>query len=109
MLSRVRWFFRFALPGRATPGRVLAFAVPVGAALVTLAALSGAANAAAARTAAVAHTAVVAAPAAARTGLSFYQTYGTQQGAVRGPDGQIWQIAMMPPEFQGNPTGSAAP
>jgi hypothetical protein len=70
---------------------VLAFAVPVGAALVMLAALPGAANA-----------------AAAKTGLSFYQTYGTQQGAVRGPGGQIWQIAMMPPEFQGNPTGSQA-
>jgi hypothetical protein len=68
-----------------------------GAALGSLAALPGAANAAAARTA-----------AAAGPSLSFYQTYGTQQGAVRGPGGQIWQIAMMPPEFQGNPTGSQA-
>jgi hypothetical protein len=68
-----------------------------GAALGSLAALPGAANAAATRTA-----------AAAGPSLSFYQTYGTQQGAVRGPGGQIWQIAMMPPEFQGNPTGSQA-
>jgi len=70
---------------------VLAFAISAGAALVTLAALPGAANA-----------------AAAKVGLSFYQSYGTQQGAVRGPGGQIWQIAMMPPEFQGSPTGSQA-
>jgi hypothetical protein len=66
---------------------VLAFALPASAALVTLAALPGAAN------------------AAAQPALTFYQTYGTQQGAVRGPGGQIWQIAMMPPEFQGNPGG----
>ena len=70
---------------------MLAFAISAGAALVTLAALPGAANA-----------------AAAKVGLSFYQSYGTQQGAVRGPGGQIWQIAMMPPEFQGSPTGSQA-
>jgi hypothetical protein len=43
-----------------------------------------------------------------KAGLSFYQTYGTQQGAVRGPGGQIWLIAMMPPQFQGAPTGSQA-
>jgi streptogramin lyase len=74
----------------AAPRRVLAFALPASAALVTLAALPGAAN------------------AAAQPALTFYQTYGTQQGAVRGPGGQIWQIAMMPPEFQGNPGGSQA-
>ena len=62
------------------PRRVLAFAMSAGAALVTLAALPGAANA-----------------AAAKTGLSFYQTYGTQQGAVRGPGGPVWQIESASP------------
>ena len=76
---------------------MLAFALPACAALMTLATLPGAANA-----------------AAAKTGLSVYQTYGMQQGAVRGPGGpggaspQIWLISMMPPQFQGNPSGSQA-
>jgi hypothetical protein len=84
---------------------VLSFAVTAGAALVTLAtlaALPGAANAAAGRAASPT------AAAAVKAGLSVYQTYGTQQGAVRGPGGNIWVISMMPPEFQGNPTGSQA-
>jgi hypothetical protein len=52
--------------------------------------------------------------AAPKAGLSFYQTYGMQQGAVSGPGGpggagpQVWVIALDPPEFQGNPTGSQA-
>ncbi|MGD0699395.1 MAG: hypothetical protein ABSA02_05875 [Trebonia sp.] len=86
---------------------------------MALAALSGSANASAARTTAAATanaaTANVAAPASASTGsVSFYQTYGMQQGAVSGPGGpggagpQIWLIAMDPPEFQGNPAGSQA-
>jgi len=85
--------------------------VPVGAALVALAALSGSA-------AATTNTAAPAAAAKASTttkgSLSFYQSYGTQQGAVRGPGGpggagpQIWLIAMEPPQFQGSPAGSQA-
>jgi hypothetical protein len=69
-----------------------------GTALVTLAALAGAANAA----------------AAPKVSPSFYQTYGMQQGAVRGPGGpggagpQIWLIAIDPPAMQGNPAGSQA-
>ena len=43
-----------------------------------------------------------------KTGFSVYQTYGMQQGAVRGPGGRIWLIAMTPPQWQGNPTGSQA-
>jgi hypothetical protein len=94
-LSHVPWSVRLAL-------------VPAAAALVTSAALSGAANASAMIPATASHSTVAEKSAAPKAGLSFYQTYGTQQGAVRGPGGQIWQIAMMPPEFQGNPTGSQA-
>ena len=46
--------------------------------------------------------------AAAKAGLHFYPTYGSQQGAVRGPDGRIWLTAFMPPQWQGNPKGSQA-
>jgi hypothetical protein len=67
-----------------------------GAALMTLAALPGAASAAAHAT------------FTPKTGFSVYQSYGTQQGAVRGPGGRIWLIAMMPPQWQGNPSGSQA-
>jgi hypothetical protein len=92
---------------------VLAFALPIGAALVTLAALPGAASATAAHVNSAAkslasRSMVTGEVAAAKTALSVYQTYGTQQGAVRGPGGQIWLIAMSPPEFQGAPTGSQA-
>ena len=82
--------------------------MPLAAALVTLAVLPGAANASSAQTAAAPKA------AAPKAGLSFYQTYGMQQGAVSGPGGpggagpQIWLIALEPPEFQGNPTGSQA-
>lgn len=95
--------------------------VPAGAALVALAALSGSANASPANPASAAApanaSATVAAAATSTTtkgSVSFYQTYGMQQGAVRGPGGpggagpQIWLIAMDPPEFQGNPAGSQA-
>ncbi len=54
------------------------------------------------------HSTVAGEGAVPKPGLSVYQTYGMQQGAVRGPGGQIWLIAMVPPEFQGNPTGSQA-
>jgi streptogramin lyase len=99
-LSRVSWTVRSAL-------------VPAGAALVALAALSGSANASPARPVSVS---VSAAKASTTTkgSVSFYQTYGMQQGAVRGPGGpggagpQVWLIAMDPPAFQGNPTGSQA-
>ena len=46
--------------------------------------------------------------AAAKAGLHFYPTYGSQQGAVRGPDGRIWLTAFMPPQWMGNPKGSQA-
>jgi streptogramin lyase len=88
--------------------------VPVGAALVTLAALSGAADASPVIPSTASHGTVAGKSAALKAGLSFYQTYGTQQGAVSGPGGpggagpQIWLIAMDPPEIQGNPTGSQA-
>ena len=93
-MSRVPWSFRRAA------------LLPAGAALAALAALAGAANAS------TAHP--MSASAAAAPSLSVYQTYGMQQGAVRGPGGpggsglQVWVISMMPPEFQGNPTGSEA-
>ena len=67
-----------------------------GAALLTLTALPGAASAAAKAT------------FTPKIGFSVYQSYGMQQGAVRGPGGRIWLIAMMPPQWQGNPTGSQA-
>ena len=60
------------------------------------------------------HSTVAGEGAAPKIGLSVYQTYGMQQGAVRGPGGpggsgqQIWLIAMDPPQFQGDPTGSQA-
>lgn len=54
------------------------------------------------------HSTVVGHGFTPKTGFSVYQTYGDQQGAVRGPGGRIWLIAMMPPEWQGNPTGSQA-
>lgn len=91
---------------------MLAFAVPVGAALLTLAALPGAASAAAhANSATHANSMATSAKVAAftpKTGFSVYQSYGMQQGAVRGPGGRIWLIAMMPPRWTGNPTGSQA-
>ena len=85
-----------------------------GAALVTLAALSGAASASPVIPSTTIHGTVAGKSAAPKAGLSFYQTYGTQQGAVSGPGGpggagpQIWLIAMDPPQVQGNPTGSQA-
>jgi len=54
------------------------------------------------------HAAVVQHGYTPKTGFSVYQTYGMQQGAVRGPGGRIWLISMMPPQWQGNPTGSEA-
>jgi len=60
------------------------------------------------------HRAVAGEGAAPKAGLSFYQSYGTQQGAVSGPGGpggagpQIWQIALDPPQFQGKIAGSQA-
>jgi hypothetical protein len=60
------------------------------------------------------HSTVAGRGPAPKVGLSIYQTYGTQQGAVRGPGGpggagqQIWLIAMDPPEQQGRPAGSQA-
>ena len=54
------------------------------------------------------HVTVAAHAAAAKTGFSVYGTLGSQQGAVRGPDGRIWVIAFDPPEWQGAPTGSQA-
>jgi hypothetical protein len=42
------------------------------------------------------------------TGFSVYPTSGAQQGAVRGPGGQIWLIGYMPAQFQGAPNGSQA-
>ena len=90
---------------------MLAFAGPA-AALLTLAGLPGAASAAAhaasATRASSMATSAKAAAAAPKTGFSVYQSYGMQQGAVRGPGGRIWLIAMMPPQWQGNPTGSQA-
>jgi hypothetical protein len=103
-LSRVPWPFRRAA------------LLPAGAALVAAAALATAVSAAAApaSSAAPGSTRSPSAAAAATARLSVYQTYGMQQGAVRGPGGpggggqQIWVIAMDPPQFQGNPTGSQA-
>ncbi len=89
----------------------------LGAALVMLAALPVAAAVGVHTTPATAPAATAVIPAtsaATKAGLSVYQTYGMQQGAVRGPGGpggagqQIWVIAMDPPQFQGNPTGSQA-
>jgi hypothetical protein len=70
-----------------------------------LAALAGAALAALGTVSAVT---VSADAAAAKAGLHFYPTYGSQQGAVRGPDGRIWLTAFMPPQWAGNPKGSQA-
>jgi len=56
----------------------------------------------------VSHVKVAGQGPSPKTGLSEYQTYGTQQGAVRGPGGRIWLIALMPPQFEGAPTGSQA-
>jgi hypothetical protein len=52
------------------------------------------------------HAAVVQHGYTPTAGFSVYQSYGMQQGAVRGPGGRIWLISMMPPQWQGNPTGS---
>jgi hypothetical protein len=79
--------------------------VPVGATLAALAALPWTASAA---TVSTASAAVPTQAAAVKTGLSVYQTYGMQQGAVRGPGGKIWVISMIPLEFQGSPLGSEA-
>ena len=56
----------------------------------------------------VSHVKVAGQGPSPKTGLSEYQTYGTQQGAVRGPGGRIWLIALMPPQFEGAPPGSQA-
>ena len=41
-------------------------------------------------------------------GFSVYPTSGAQQGAVRGPGGQLWLIGYMPTQFQGAVAGSQA-
>ena len=53
-------------------------------------------------------TSAKAAAVTPKAGLSVHQSYGMQQGAVRGPGGRIWLIAMAPPQWQGNPGGSQA-
>ena len=45
---------------------------------------------------------------ASPVGFSVYPTSGAQQGAVRGPGGQIWLIGYVPAQFQGATTGSQA-
>ena len=48
------------------------------------------------------------ASSAPEAGFLVYPTSGAQQGAVRGPGGQIWLIGYMPTQFQGAPAGSQA-
>jgi hypothetical protein len=79
------------LARRATSRRGLA--ALAGAALVALGAVSSTAGSA---------------DAATKAGLHIYPTFGAEQGAVRGPDGQIWLTAFDPPQWQGNPGGSQA-
>jgi hypothetical protein len=54
------------------------------------------------------HAAVAGHGFAPATGFSVYPTSGAQQGAVRGPGGQIWLIGYMPAQFQGAVAGSQA-
>ena len=106
--------------------RRITFAVSACAALITVAAMPGAAGAAARgssaahpkQAAASARAAAVIIPATTRpvaghgftpkTGFSVYPTSGAQQGAVRGPGGQLWLIGYVPAQFQGAVAGSQA-
>ena len=55
-----------------------------------------------------AHAAVAGHGFAPKTGFSVYPTSGAQQGAVRGPGGQLWLIGYVPTQFQGAVAGSQA-
>ena len=55
-----------------------------------------------------AHAAVAGHGFTPATGFSVYPTSGAQQGAVRGPGGQLWLIGYMPTQFQGAVAGSQA-
>jgi hypothetical protein len=52
------------------------------------------------------HVTVAAHAPTPKAGMSVYQTYGTQQGVTRGPDGRIWMISYFPTAQQGNESGS---
>ncbi|HUO37030.1 MAG TPA: hypothetical protein VMU34_03925, partial [Mycobacterium sp.] len=52
------------------------------------------------------HTTVAAHAPTPKAGVSYYQTYGTQQGVTRSPDGRVWMISNFPPAQQGAETGS---
>jgi hypothetical protein len=54
------------------------------------------------------HSTVAAHGFTPKTGFSVYPTSGAQQGAVRGPGGQIWLIGYMPTQLQGGAAGSQA-
>lgn len=55
-----------------------------------------------------AHAAVAGHGFTPKTGFSVYPTSGAQQGAVRGPGGQLWLIGYVPAQFQGAVAGSQA-